>query len=804
MPDIEARRLAALQAFGVIDTPPEAAFDRLTTLAAELFAAPIAMISLIDTDRQWFKSSYGFKAFAAPRDMAFCAHTLALEPHGVMVVEDMREDRRFCRHPLVLEHPKIRFYAAGVLTTRDGDNLGALCVADVTPRPRPSEAQLAQLRVMAQIVVDQLELRKADRVAKERGRLLALADSMSGIGHWRYEVAGKKVIWSDEVYRIHGVDRETFDPLYDDAIAFYHPDDRARVADLLHAAIDQKKDYSFQARLRGRDGESRHVINKAVCEIDDGGAVTAVLGALQDVTAQVRTLKAVQESEQRYRLLADNMSDVVTRFPLEGGGGYVSVGIERLLGYSQDEMNALTPEALVHQADMSIFADAVDKMAAGEERLSIQHRAMHKDGHAIWIEAGLQLVRDAAGRPSDVVAVLRDITDRKAMEDDLRAARAEAEASAAVKADFLANMSHELRTPLTAVLGFAKLVEEQPELTAVTRGYLHRVSNAGGALLSTINDILDFSKLEARQLEIKPRSMAPATLAIDTLELFTAQAEEKGLALATSGLQALPPLVRGDPDRVRQILLNLIGNAVKFTDAGSVTLEAAYDARQGRLTYCVIDTGLGIPADRAAKLFQRFSQIDGSSTRKHGGTGLGLAICKGLAEAMGGEIGVRSQEGQGACFWFSIPAPEVAAEAAPEHGEAHAVLYPGCRVLLVDDNATNRLLVRAMLSDFDVAITEAADGLEAVRLASAAPFDVILMDLRMPGLDGVGAARRIRCEDGLNAAAPIIAFSADVTEPQPPGLFDGAIAKPLTAASLINGIMRAVALPEEGGLHAAA
>ncbi|OYX01458.1 MAG: hypothetical protein B7Z12_14130 [Caulobacter vibrioides] len=218
----------------------------------------------------------------------------------------------------------------------------------------------------------------------------------------------------------------------------------------------------------------------------------------------------------------------------------------------------------------------------------------------------------------------------------------------------------------------------------------------------------------------------------------------------------------------------------------------------GFLSFAVTDTGPGVPEDRADQLFQRFSQVDASSTRKHGGTGLGLAICKGLAEAMGGDIGAQSKVGEGSCFWFTIPAPELdvaAPIAAPPQGQI--MLPAGCRILVADDNRINRDLVRAMLSPFDVELTEVVDGLGAVAAANAAPFDVILMDLRMPGLDGAGAARCIRTEDGPNATIPILAFSADVDQAQATGLFDGMVGKPLTGVNLLTAIAKAMAWPED-------
>ena len=800
----EARRLAALHALGTLDTPADETFDRLTALAAELFDTPMALVSLIDEERQWFKSHHGLEASSTPREWAFCAHAIGLEKNAFMVVEDAQLDPRFATNPLVTGHPDIRFYAGAVLTTRDGENIGTLCVIDTQPRARPSDVELARHGMLARIVVDEFELARTSRLARDKQRLLELAETMSGVGHWRYQLADGAVTWSDEVYRIHGVDRASFDPGYDDAVDFFHPDDQATVNDLMAQSIKTKTGYEFQLRLLRRDGDLREVVCKAVCELDDSGEVRAVFGVFQDITAQMRTLQAVQRSERRYRLLADNMSDVITRIRLDGGSDYISPGIEQLLGYPPGEMKGRRVQDFVYQDDQALILETFGQMADGIEQMSVQHRAAHKDGHAVWVETGFKLVRDHSGNPVEIVAVIRDITDRKAMEDALRAAQAEAEAAAAVKSEFLANMSHELRTPLTAVLGFARLIEEQPELAPTTRTYLGRVSNAGKALLSAVNDILDFSKLEAGQVEIKPQTISVAQLAMETLDLFGAQAQDKGLRLDISGLSTLPEWVRADPDRLRQVLLNLVGNAVKFTDAGEVGLHVSFDAPSHRLDFAVTDSGLGIPADRLEQLFQRFSQIDGSSTRKHGGTGLGLAICKGLVEAMGGEIGVTSDVGQGARFWFSIPTVAVSPTDAVTAATSQTHSIAGLRVLLADDDPTNRDLVRAILTPFEVELTEVIDGLQAVDLASRTPFDVILMDLRMPGLNGADAARRIRDEDGPNAAIPIIAFSADAAFDAVPGLFDGMVTKPMTATGLVEGLARVLTSQGEGSLIAAA
>jgi signal transduction histidine kinase/CheY-like chemotaxis protein len=432
---------------------------------------------------------------------------------------------------------------------------------------------------------------------------------------------------------------------------------------------------------------------------------------------------------------------------------------------------------------------------------SIEYRARHRDGHELWLEGRPTFAIDpVTGEATGVTDVVRDISAHKEDEEELRKARAEAEAAVEVKSQFLANMSHELRTPLTAVLGFSALIGEQDGLSAEARGYLHRISTAGQVLLATVNDVLDFSKLESGMVQIKPAAASPAAVAGDIVDLFSLQAADKGLDLRAEGLEALPELVMLDPARVRQVLLNLIGNAIKFTSAGQVSIEAGFEAAGSRLTFAVADTGPGIAREDADLLFRRFSQVDASSTRRFGGSGLGLAICKGLVEAMGGEIGVTTAVGEGSRFWFTIPAPLVGApaEQAPDAtAEITGPIPPGCRVLLAEDNQVNRALVRTVLATLDVELTEARDGLEAVDAALAMPFDIILMDLRMPRLDGVAASRRIRAEDGPNICTPIIAFSADAAAQMGIGLFDALVAKPLSALALIQAMTDVMAPQQE-------
>jgi signal transduction histidine kinase len=278
-------------------------------------------------------------------------------------------------------------------------------------------------------------------------------------------------------------------------------------------------------------------------------------------------------------------------------------------------------------------------LTKGKQVERVRWRVPHRSGKRdVWLESNPSLLRDpATDAPAGFLDVIRDVTAQVGQEEALAAARAEAEVAATVKGEFMANMSHEIRTPLTAVIGFSGLLAQRPELDEISQRYVQRVSSAGQALLAIVNDVLDFSKLEAGQVEITPRPVSPLAVAQDALALFAPQADTKGLWLECQVEGELPERVMIDPDRVRQVLLNLVGNAIKFTEHGAVRLFVGYDSRAARLRMRVEDTGAGISADQQAKLFQRFSQVDASSTRKHGGTGLGLAICKGLTEAMGGD-----------------------------------------------------------------------------------------------------------------------------------------------------------------------
>lgn len=512
------------------------------------------------------------------------------------------------------------------------------------------------------------------------------------------------------------------------------------------------------------------------------------------------SLSQTREAEARYRLIAERAHDVIVRADCDGRILYISESC-RQYGYEPEDLVGRHANELLHPEDLAHHEENMQLLFAGQipPPKSRQHRFRSRDGRYSWLEGNPSLILDSAGRPLEFLNVLRNIDDHKALESELTAARAEAEAAAEAKSEFLANMSHELRTPLTSVIGFTRLALEQPDLGAVAGAYVQRVGHASEALLSTVNDILDFSKLEAGQVSFQPRPTPVRPLLQAALGLFEPQAAAKDLELRLEAEFDDQLTLLVDPDRLRQLLLNLVGNAVKFTAAGTVTLASAYDPANAALTLQVRDTGPGISQEAQARLFRRFSQVDGSLSRAHGGTGLGLAICKSIVEALGGQIRVRSRLGQGAVFELEAPLREVAPVPAEAMIDAVA-LSCGLRVLLVDDHAVNRELAGLLLTSAGAEVTEAQDGAEAVELARLWPYDVILMDLRMPRVDGQAAMEEIRRGPGPNDATPILAYTADGTPEVEAQLrrrgFQGMVGKPVSAEMLFAAIAHAVDFAE--------
>jgi len=474
------------------------------------------------------------------------------------------------------------------------------------------------------------------------------------------------------------------------------------------------------------------------------------------------------DSEARYRLLADNVTDMISVIRAGGTIAYVSPSVREILGHEPEEIAGRQAAALLHPDDQRSAADAFNGLEPGSPPVSLIHRIRHRDGRFLWVEASMRPARDDSGAFT-VVAAVRDVTERKLYEEQLHEARAAAEAGNRVKSEFLASMSHEIRTPLNGVIGFADLLLGT-ELTAEQRQYVALQREAGRGLLAIIGDILDYSKIEAGKLELEERGFDLHRLMRDARDLMSNAASQKGLALELALGASVPRFVRGDEARIRQILLNLLGNAVKFTERGSVLMSVGVlsaDAATGLapLRFSVSDTGTGIAPSEQPNLFQRFSQGDSSTTRRYGGTGLGLIISKQLSELMGGRIGFHSSPGIGSTFWFELPL-QAAVEDKAEDRPAAATGRRSARILLAEDVPMNQIVTSSILCKAGHMVEVAEDGEAAVEAVRLGHFDLILMDMQMPRMDGLQATAAIRRMEDGRRAVPIVALTANALADQ--------------------------------------
>jgi PAS domain S-box-containing protein len=509
------------------------------------------------------------------------------------------------------------------------------------------------------------------------------------------------------------------------------------------------------------------------------------------------TQAKMRQSEALYRMLADNVTDVISLSDVAGRRIYMSPSIERALGYSVEALQHMPTYSYVYPPDVAELRAKSVAMARSGGQMTAEYRVVRGDGTVVWVETTFAMAPpEKPGGPAQIVSVARNIQQRKAMEAELIEARRAAEAGAAAKSDFLANMTHELRTPLNAIIGFAAILNESPRLDSQDARHARLIREASVTLLDLVNSVLDFSRLEAGAVELEAAPFDPVAEGAAIIDLLADQAAAKGLTLTLNAERL--GLLNGDARRLRQVLLNFLSNAIKFTAEGGVTLTltetaAAGEPEKARLRAEISDTGVGIAHDQLAHVFERFTQADASVSRRYGGTGLGLTICKRIVELMGGEIGATSVEGEGATFWCEVTLPRAAALAAPAETALAAEIERPLRLLLVEDVAINRELVRTVLAPFDIEIDAAEDGAEAIEAFRRGVYDLVLMDVQMPGMDGLTATRHIRALPLARAATtPIVAMTANVLPDQiarclEAGM-DGHLGKPMNPGELLGAI----------------
>ena len=637
------------------------------------------------------------------------------------------------------------------------------------------------------------------------GERLESALSIGDTAVWEWDLDRGSVWSSQRAKTMLGYQPESFLDTVETWEELIHPDEREAVerAVQLHLRGDSPL-YRQEYRVLHRDGSWRWILDQGrIVDIENGRPLRMV-GTHTDITERRQAATALTTVEARLQKVAAQAPGMLFQFLLhpDGTGSfpYVSQGIRAIYGIAPEEVVA-SWDALnerLHPEDRTRVMASLAEAGRQLIRWDCDYRIVLRDGRSRWVHAQSDPEQQTDGSLL-WHGYISDISERKFVEENLRQALYDAEQATRSKSAFLATMSHEIRTPLNGVIGMVELMG-MSDLPTEYREHVSTIHASANNLLQILNDILDYSKLEEGAALVEQVEFAPRALADDALRVVHLKAKEKGLEMHFTPAADMPSRLSGDPSKLRQILFNLLGNAVKFTDQGTVSLSMGVES-DGRLTMTVSDSGIGMDAAAISRLFQPFSQADSSMSRRYGGSGLGLAISKRLAELMGGTLDVVSTPGAGSCFTCRVPV-RVIIEAPPAPAPAKPATRPlrwSGAVLVIEDNAVNQEVARAMLSRLGLTVTVANDGQSALERVNGASFDLIFMDCQMPVMDGLEATRRLRAQDYRK---PIVAMTANALPSDRQACLaagmDDYLAKPITIDRLKKTLVQFLGSPNSG------
>jgi PAS domain S-box-containing protein len=785
-------------------------FDRARRLARTLFGDVEASVVLVNQGAAWRSHD---PDSALPKDAPVAQ--IAIEAGRLFWLADATQDPRFRDRPRVTGAPHVRFYVAAPIRLEDGSIPGVLAVAGCMPRT--FEAELAgRLQDLADFVADEWS-RLQSQIAREAAR--RESDVAQKIVAQIIQTAPISLLMTDRLMRVVSASPRWIESrqlvgqevigrsLYD-----LFPNTHGQWRDVYEQCLAGEAVRADKVELVRKDGS---VVWLQVELTPWRGAASEIGGLIitsHDVTEMVEALERTERSEERLRL-AMEIADIHVWELDYRRRELIKVGAEDTF-FSEP----MTYETLYRNIWDTIDPRDLDRAMEQwgrhvEEGVPFrpEYRVKRTDGKEVWAQGAVRFLQDGDGKPLRMIGALQNITERKASERALVDAKDEAESATRAKSAFLATMSHEIRTPLNGVLGMAQAMA-MSDLAEHQRERLDVIRQSGESLLAILNDVLDLSKIEAGKLELEQAEFDIAELSRGALAAFTATAQSKGLAFELKVARGARGVYRGDSVRVRQILYNLVSNALKFTETGGV--KVAVSRRNKRLVLSVADTGIGVAPDKLNGLFQKFEQADASTTRRYGGTGLGLAICRDLAQLMDGVIRAESTPGAGATFTVELPLPRLAAAPAkPEKRRSEPsapIADVALRVLAAEDNGMNQLVLRTLLEQVGVEPVMVSNGREAVAAWAREPWDLILMDVQMPDMDGPTAAGVIRARERAEGRprTPIVALTANamahqVAEYMQAGM-DDFVAKPIEAGRLYAVIHSALEASENGKASAAA
>jgi PAS domain S-box-containing protein len=676
--------------------------------------------------------------------------------------------------------------------------------ANLKPDPAWGENEIAGLSKPLDQLIGSLHQTQAE-LAHQQSRLsttdqrLNLRLEATGDGLWDYR-RGERTFYSDTYLRMLGYPSDGDEMQPENWLKLVHPDDEPA---LQEAMIQVRSGFTdvlaVEIRMRAASGAWKWIFLRGrVTARAEDKVPLRLIGTAQDVDGRRKADEVIRENQELFRNAFEESPIGMALVRPDGRIMRTNSVFTQITGYSEIELTRLGFQDITHPEDLNQDIQLLQSLLRGErQHYSMEKRYIRKDGAVVWVQLNVSAVMTAQHQPLYLISQVQDITQRKSHENDLRAyaqrlfdtkgeleqtladlAAKSAEAEAAkltaeqanqTKSAFLANMSHEIRTPIAAIIGFANLILEKRLPAHEQRHSIEIISRNGQHLLALVNDILDLSKIEADKMTVERIPCDAAQIVSDVEAMCFDRANDKKLPLVVQVSPGVPARVLSDPTRLRQVLLNLVSNAIKFTSQGEVRVELQHqpeaDGHAGRLLIRVSDTGIGMRPEQLSRLFEPFTQGDVSTTRRFGGTGLGLAISKRLVEMMGGRIHVDSEPGRGTRFEVTIDAP--VCDAGPSTLPMPTVpLRPGLRVLLAEDGPDNQRLISFYLQHAEIAFKIAENGRIAVDMAIAAdaagrPFDLVLMDMQMPEMDGVAAIHALR-DAGLTM--PVIALTAHGTE----------------------------------------